>query len=150
MATELVAQLRLVRPKARYEYAKDQFLMIGKVMREAADEIERLEREKAAWSGIAAQRNRTNALLADERDTERTKRLQAEHERDALVEKLAQFGKALKGSVDDAFAPDVTPEPRVSVPVGCSCQWTDLAWGRVIDSPNPSCPIHGATSGTRP
>jgi hypothetical protein len=47
MATELVAQLRLVRPKAKYEFAKDHFLMIGKVMREAADEIERLERELA-------------------------------------------------------------------------------------------------------
>lgn len=47
MATELVAQLRLVRPKARYEYAKDHFLMIGAVMREAADTIERLERELA-------------------------------------------------------------------------------------------------------
>lgn len=42
MNTDLVTQLRLVRPKAKYEYAKDQFLMIGVVMREAADEIERL------------------------------------------------------------------------------------------------------------
>jgi hypothetical protein len=42
LPAELVAQLRLVRPKAKYEYAKDQHLMIGKVMREAADEIERL------------------------------------------------------------------------------------------------------------
>src|SRR6185503_5335187 len=33
LPTELVSQLRLVRPKAKFEYAKDQFLMIGQVMR---------------------------------------------------------------------------------------------------------------------
>jgi hypothetical protein len=31
-------------------------------------EIERLERERAEWSGIAAQRNRNIALLAEQRD----------------------------------------------------------------------------------
>jgi hypothetical protein len=54
-------------------------------------EIYRLDTERSEWSGIAAQRNRTNALLADDRDTERTKRLQAEHERDSAVKKLAEL-----------------------------------------------------------
>jgi hypothetical protein len=35
---------------------------------EAADEIERLERERAEWSGIAAVRNRNIAVIAEERD----------------------------------------------------------------------------------
>lgn len=65
----LLENLRLVRPKARYEFSKDQFLMIGEVMRDAANEIERLERERAEWSGIAAVRNRNIALIAEERDT---------------------------------------------------------------------------------
>lgn len=38
----LLENLRLLRPTAKFEYSKDQFLMIGQVMREAADEIERL------------------------------------------------------------------------------------------------------------
>lgn len=44
MRDELIEQLRLLRPTAKFEYAKDQFLMIGMVMREAANEIERLRR----------------------------------------------------------------------------------------------------------
>lgn len=42
MADDIVEQLRLLRPTAKFEYAKDQFLMVGVVMREAATEIERL------------------------------------------------------------------------------------------------------------
>lgn len=49
--SDIVEQLRLVRPKAKYEYAKDHFLMIGVVMREAADEIERLR--KICADGVA-------------------------------------------------------------------------------------------------
>jgi len=33
-----------------------------------ADEVERLERERSEWAGIAAVRNRNIALIADERD----------------------------------------------------------------------------------
>jgi chromosome segregation ATPase len=35
---------------------------------QAAAEIKRLERESASWSGLAAQRNRNIALIAEERD----------------------------------------------------------------------------------
>lgn len=48
LSTELVSQLRLVRPKAKFEYAKDQYLMIGKIMHQAAAELDRL-RERIAW-----------------------------------------------------------------------------------------------------
>lgn len=43
-AHDLIEQLRLLRPTAKFEYAKDQFLMIGVVMHEAANEIQRLRR----------------------------------------------------------------------------------------------------------
>ncbi len=41
---DLLDQLRLLRTTAKFEYAKDQFLMIGMVMHEAANEIQRLRR----------------------------------------------------------------------------------------------------------
>jgi predicted nuclease with TOPRIM domain len=59
LTTDLVTELRQM---AATGYAG------CSIWAEAADEIERLERERAEWSGIAAQRNRNIALIAEERD----------------------------------------------------------------------------------
>lgn len=64
MTTDLVSELRFM---AAAGYAG------CSVARKAADEIERLERERSEWAGIAAVRNRNIALIADERDQWREK-----------------------------------------------------------------------------
>lgn len=64
LTTDLVSKLRLVRKHARYEYEKDEFLMIGMVMREAADEIERLRKElRRAMSALV--RNGVENMIVD-------------------------------------------------------------------------------------
>jgi hypothetical protein len=59
LSTDLVARLRAGTYVEGDECALNE---------EAAAEIERLERERAEWSGIAAVRNRNIALIAEERD----------------------------------------------------------------------------------
>ena len=39
---DITEALRFLRPTAKFKFAKDQFYMVGKVMHEAATEIERL------------------------------------------------------------------------------------------------------------
>lgn len=57
----LLEQLRLVRPAAKFEYSKDQFLMIGVVMREAANEIERLRRGEFVCKSCGLRKNSEHA-----------------------------------------------------------------------------------------
>jgi hypothetical protein len=47
---------------------RDEMLRVAGACIESLDEIQRLESERAEWSGIAAQRNRNIALLAEQRD----------------------------------------------------------------------------------
>jgi len=51
----------------------DQQLDIAQACVDALDEMDRLERERSEWAGIAATRNRNIAMIADERDQWREK-----------------------------------------------------------------------------
>lgn len=73
MATDLVARLRAPPKGANFvEVDEGNWAMtvypFGELCHEAADEIERLERERSEWAGVAATRNRNIALIAEERD----------------------------------------------------------------------------------
>jgi hypothetical protein len=93
---------------------------VAKFVQEAADaveaqhrEIERLERKKAEWSGIAAQRNRNIVLIAEERD-----RL-----RNALIDARSWI---LDSGLDSAMAPAIEGIDRA---LGCFRPAHDVGGG---------------------
>lgn len=47
MTADLVSQLRFLRRTAKFKYAKDELYIVGEVMHNAADEIERLDADAA-------------------------------------------------------------------------------------------------------
>jgi hypothetical protein len=55
--TDLVERLRFLRRTSKFKYAKDQFYMIGEVMHEAADEIERSRSEMKRINDLAIHLN---------------------------------------------------------------------------------------------
>ncbi len=68
----------------------------GQDCSDAADALERLTSELALAQAVLATRNVNLALLAEERDAERTKRQQAEHERDHAIEDVAKLAVAIE------------------------------------------------------
>lgn len=82
-------------------------------LRTAADELARLQRERDQFSGLAAERNRRIAMIADERDQMRSA-LQDIHDWYSVDTNEDRGGHALEvsGAVLASRALDVSAEPR--------------------------------------
>lgn len=81
-------------------------------LEDAANEIERLERERAEWASVAATRNLNIVLIAEEKDAEQLKRRQAEHERDSILEGMARLGVLLVEAIGRLRAHATTADVR--------------------------------------
>src|SRR6185503_1494573 len=144
LPTELVSQLRLVRPKAKFEYAKDQFLMIGQVMREAADEIQRLTFIQKDFHNLedVAEIKRLTAFI----ESEFFKRVTYKQENDTLRERVAWFENYTKACDNEIKRADERKRRWELEPPHCSTCSCEALPAQMLKPPDVSSNQDGRQS----
>ena len=133
MTTEVVARLRAhaARDNCVSHNWGETPLDAGCDCSDAADELERLEREKAEWAGVAATRNVNIALIAEERDKLRTLLRQCEpYLSDMHGNDVALLGEVRRALYTTKRHDDTCPALKSIGPAPCSCGADDAGGER--------------------